>query len=301
MLLPAALSRTWDQDDDWHGDWHDDYYANPPKHLSRRNQQTTQKSPAKLVTKQRHQLDNPSSIPKTQSLSQSTAPRPKIAAEEITINARQAPPSHQPSGPDQESQARFDMQFGPIGSQEHRYVSKHMGGELAELIVDEPPLYYLITTYISYMILIAFGRIRDFFGIRFKSKQYKHIKAADGYTALNSDFDNFYFRRLKTRMNDCFSRPYGLPFSGRIISLTSEHYRITGVPGRYITLIDRKSSDGNKNFQFTGTYTETLNMSSYNYLDFAQSEGPCATPWKKAFCDAERVLRVREQMPVHLT
>jgi serine palmitoyltransferase len=40
--------------------------------------------------------------------------------------------------------------------------------------------------------------------------------------------------------------------------------------------MDRKTDDFNEHFQFTGTYTETLNMSSYNYLGFAQSEGPCA-------------------------
>ena len=60
------------------------------------------------------------------------------------------------------------------------------------------------------------------------------------------------------RINDCFSRP------------------VTGVPGRYITLLDRTSDDHNLHFQFTGTTSETLNMSSYNYLGFAQSEGPCA-------------------------
>ena len=60
------------------------------------------------------------------------------------------------------------------------------------------------------------------------------------------------------RINDCFSRP------------------TTGVPGRFITLLDRKSDDGNNTFKLTGTKTETLNMSSYNYLGFAQSEGPCA-------------------------
>lgn len=75
---------------------------------------------------------------------------------------------------------------------------------------------------------------------------------------MNSDFDNFYVRRLKVRINDCFARP------------------ITGVPGRYITLLDRTSDDFNATFKFTGTTTETLNMSSYNYLGFAQSEGPCA-------------------------
>ena len=82
--------------------------------------------------------------------------------------------------------------------------------------------------------------------------------AYDGYAPLNSDFDSFYTRRLKMRLNDCFSRP------------------IHGVPGRYITLLDRKSDDGNYNFQLLGTKTETLNLSSYNYLGFAQSEGACA-------------------------
>lgn len=65
-------------------------------------------------------------------------------------------------------------------------------------------------------------------------------------------------RRLKIRINDCFARP------------------ITGVPGRYITLLDRTSDDFNATFKLTGTTTETLNMSSYNYLGFAQSDGPCA-------------------------
>ncbi|GJC81001.1 serine palmitoyltransferase 2 [Colletotrichum liriopes] len=60
------------------------------------------------------------------------------------------------------------------------------------------------------------------------------------------------------RIDDCFARP------------------ITGVPGRYITLMDRESRDYNRTYNYTGTHTETLNMSSYNYLGFAQSEGPCA-------------------------
>ncbi len=60
------------------------------------------------------------------------------------------------------------------------------------------------------------------------------------------------------RIDDCFARP------------------TTGVPGRFITLMDRKSDDFNRTYKFTGTFTETLNMSSYNYLGFAQSEGPCA-------------------------
>ena len=124
--------------------------------------------------------------------------------------------------------------------------------------MDEPPYYYLLTTYISYLILIIFGHVRDFFGKRFREENYRHLKPRNGYAALNNDFDNFYVRRLKMRINDCFNRP------------------TTGVPGRMINLLDRTSNDGNYHFQMTGTTTETLNMSSYNYLGFAQSEGPCA-------------------------
>jgi serine palmitoyltransferase len=40
--------------------------------------------------------------------------------------------------------------------------------------------------------------------------------------------------------------------------------------------MDRVSHDYCETFNFTGTYTTTLNLSSYNYLGFAQSSGPCA-------------------------
>ena len=154
--------------------------------------------------------------------------------------------------------ARQHAQFGPLGHSSHRYTSRHDGGDFKEPALDEPPYYYLLTTYISYLILIIFGHVRDFFGKRFREEHYRHLQARNGYAPLNSDFDNFYVRRLKMRINDCFARP------------------VTGVPGRYITLIDRSSDDHNLHFKFTGTTTETLNMSSYNYLGFAQSEGPCA-------------------------
>lgn len=153
---------------------------------------------------------------------------------------------------------RQHAQFGPLGSPHHKYSSRWTGEDFPDPIEDEPPYYYLLTTYISYLILIIFGHVRDFFGKKFHPESFRHIQEHDGYAALNSDFDNFYVRRLKMRINDCFARP------------------VTGVPGRFITLLDRTSDDGNLSFKLTGTTTETLNMSSYNYLGFAQSEGPCA-------------------------
>ncbi|KAJ5937915.1 Pyridoxal phosphate-dependent transferase major region subdomain 2 [Penicillium verhagenii] len=187
----------------------------------------------------------------TISLSTATADNPNMEESPTTL--------FQPPTPEEARRlAKQHAQFGPIGHASHRYSSRHPGGVFPEPVMDEPPYYYLLTTYISYLILIAFGHVRDFFGKRFREENYRHLKARNGYGALNSDFDNFYVRRLKLRINDCFERP------------------VTGVPGRTITLIDRATDDYNHHFYLTGTTTDTLNLSSYNYLGFAQSEGPCA-------------------------
>ncbi|KAF2260169.1 serine palmitoyltransferas-like protein 2 [Lojkania enalia] len=210
-----------------------------------------------LIAQQQALLDSPS----PQQVSTASVSLPTI---NLTTASGEKMPSEpktlfQPPSPEEAKRiARAHAQFGPIGSQSHRYTSQFEGGEFAEPIEDEPPYYFLLTTYISYLILIVFGHVRDFFGKRFRRHHYSHLAERDGYAPLNSDFDNFYTRRLKMRINDCFSRP------------------TTGVPGRFITLLDRKSTDGNNTFKLLGTQTETLNLSSYNYLGFAQSEGPCA-------------------------
>lgn len=149
------------------------------------------------------------------------------------------------------------MQFAPLVDPTHKLPSSATGPPL-EHIEQEPPLFFLLTTYLSYLIFIVLGHIRDFFGKRFAQKRYAHLQEQNGYAPLNSDFDNFYVRRLKTRINDCFNRP------------------TTGVPGRFITLLDRESHDHNLSFRFTGDTTQCLNMSSYNYLGYAESVGACA-------------------------
>ena len=74
--------------------------------------------------------------------------------------------------------ARQHAEFGPLGHASHQYVSQHpKGAEIEIPIEDEPPYYYLLTTYISYLVLIIFGHVRDFFGKRFKVETYKHLKA----------------------------------------------------------------------------------------------------------------------------
>ena len=48
------------------------------------------------------------------------------------------------------------------------------------------------------------------------------------------------------------------------------------MPGRTITLYDRTTDDFNTTFRYPGSRTRTLNVSSYNYLGFAQARGGCA-------------------------
>ncbi|PBK82393.1 PLP-dependent transferase [Armillaria gallica] len=150
-------------------------------------------------------------------------------------------------------------EFGHCANEEYRYVSQHTPGTTVPGHVEQdPPYYILLSTYISYLILICLGHFRDFFGKRFNPSSYRHLMPHAGYAPLNSDFDSFYTRRLKLRMDECFSQP------------------ITGVAGRTIQLLDRYSPDYNHTQIFTGTRTRALNISSYNYLGFAQARGGCA-------------------------
>ncbi|KAJ3062064.1 serine palmitoyltransferase component, partial [Quaeritorhiza haematococci] len=125
-------------------------------------------------------------------------------------------------------------------------------------VIESAPLFTLVTTYLSYFILILYGHVRDFFGMRLRAYRYAHLKKQKGYAPLNSGFDTFYQRRLYCRIRDVFNRP------------------VTNVAGRKITLLERESDDFNKTFRLTGKTREVLNLSSYNYLGFAQNEGPCA-------------------------
>ena len=79
-----------------------------------------------------------------------------------------------------QEEAKKNAQFGRIGDHAHRHVSRHPKGQpVPQPIMDEPPYFYLITTYISYLIFIIFGHVRDFFGKRFKQSQYAHLMEQD--------------------------------------------------------------------------------------------------------------------------
>ncbi|KAJ3783947.1 serine palmitoyltransferase 2 [Lentinula aff. detonsa] len=150
-------------------------------------------------------------------------------------------------------------EFGHCYNEEYRHISQHpLGAPIVRHVDQEPPYYILFSTYISYLILIVLGHMRDFLGKRFHSYSYRHLMPHDGYAPLNSDFDSFYTRRLKQRMDECFLQP------------------VTGVAGRTISLLDRYTPDYNHTQIMLDTRTRALNISSYNYLGFAQARGGCA-------------------------
>lgn len=157
---------------------------------------------------------------------------------------------------DRDEDIKADLEFGKLTSEEYLYVSRHPVGEpLPTPIDDEPPYVIHIATLLSYLILIIIGHIRDFFGKIFKPKDYEDLVEKDGYAPWYDGFENFYVRRLKKRIDDCFARP------------------IHGAPGRFIKCFERERVKNG--YIYSGESIECLNLSSYNYLGFAQSHGVC--------------------------
>lgn len=153
---------------------------------------------------------------------------------------------------------KAEMEFGTLTSHEYLCVAEHDPNEkISKSILDEPPYYIVISTYLNYLIYIIFGHIKDFCGMHFMPQHFSAMIAKNGYPPWYSAFESFYPRRLKKKLDDCFARP------------------IHGVPGRFMYCFNRASPDYNESFYYDGTSKACLNLSSYNYLGFAQSVGKC--------------------------
>jgi serine palmitoyltransferase len=123
----------------------------------------------------------------------------------------------------------------------------------------EIPLLEAIGTYISYSLLIFWGYISDFLRkIGIKNDGDGMDKCSDDFFKLTLEFDGFYTRNIYRRIRDTFNRP------------------VAGVPGALIDILERRSDDYNWTFHNTGKIIKCINLGSYNYLGFAQNEGPCA-------------------------
>jgi len=102
--------------------------------------------------------------------------------------------------------------------------------------------------YINYAILISLGHIKEAL-----SRLFFPVTTKAGYRPLLKDFDDFYTRHLYTRIKDCWQRP------------------ISSRPSSWIDVMEVVSHDFNHTQVINGNTIHCLNLSSYNYLGFADS------------------------------
>ncbi|XP_074657569.1 serine palmitoyltransferase 2-like [Tubulanus polymorphus] len=125
---------------------------------------------------------------------------------------------------------------------------------------EETPLVSAIITYIIYGMLAIFGHFRDFLRRNGYEKNQSATESTKykEFVPLYSSFESFFTRNIYTRIRDCWNRP------------------ICSVPGARLQLLERYTEDYGWTFKYTGKTTEAVNMGSYNYLGFAENDGPCS-------------------------
>ncbi|KAL3873456.1 hypothetical protein ACJMK2_036571 [Sinanodonta woodiana] len=149
---------------------------------------------------------------------------------------------------------------------------------------EETPLHIAIWTYLSYGLLVVFGHIRDFLrdiGIE-KIKSCTEPKLP-GFVPLYQSWESFYTRNLYRRVRDCWNRP------------------ICSVVGAETEVLERKTNDYGWNFELTDRRLKVMNFGSYNYLGFAENEGPCVDAveenikqWGLSSCGSRQELGYQE-------
>jgi serine palmitoyltransferase len=84
-------------------------------------------------------------------------------------------------------------EFGHCSNETYRYTSQHTPGTPVKGHVEQdPPYYILLSTYISYLLLICIGHVRDFVGKRLNRSAYKHLMAHDvscSFSLFSSNVD----------------------------------------------------------------------------------------------------------------
>lgn len=117
-----------------------------------------------------------------------------------------------------------------------------------------------LLVFMQYGILLLFAYLRDFLrkvGLE-KTRNAHELPKMKDFVSLYSDFESLYTRNFYVRIRDCWNRP------------------VASVPGRIIRLLEWTTPDYGWTFNLTGKYRDVLNFGSYNYLGFAQNQGPCA-------------------------
>lgn len=72
------------------------------------------------------------------------------------------------------------VEFGHCADERYRHTSMHPpGAPFTHIQEQDPPYYVLLSTYVSYVVLIIVGHMRDWVGKRFFKDSYKHLMPHD--------------------------------------------------------------------------------------------------------------------------
>jgi len=112
------------------------------------------------------------------------------------------------------------------------------------------PWYHILLLHLSYIVFLVACYIQEIFGS-------KSFVTEPGYPPLFRDWESFWTRHCYKRISDCWNRPVG------------------SVPGQRILVKERVTHDGGETYSYSGTNYDCLNLSSYNYLGFSETNGPC--------------------------
>ena len=128
---------------------------------------------------------------------------------------------------------------------------------------EKTPWYLVVAGYVSYALLFLIGHVREaiwgFGPIGCGEDNPIKEKNREGYVPLFASFEAFFLRNIFRRQSDCFNRP------------------IFSVPGATVDVAQKVSEDYGWTFkEIDESRKKTcINMVSYNYLGYAENEGPC--------------------------
>jgi serine palmitoyltransferase len=112
-------------------------------------------------------------------------------------------PPHAPTSEQQPTTKHSE--FGHCFNEAYRYTSGYKP-DAAHTAQEDPPYYILITTYISYLLMIIYGHSRDFIGKRFFPDAYRHLIPGNVGSSL--------LRRMAFYVSLRVNEVADLPFTG---------------------------------------------------------------------------------------
>ncbi|KAL3986152.1 Serine palmitoyltransferase 2 domain protein [Acanthocheilonema viteae] len=116
-----------------------------------------------------------------------------------------------------------------------------------------------LSVYFCWTVLMIFAFFRELLRNHGIEKNFAAVERPEqkDFVPLFSEFEAIYERNCYMRVRDVFERP------------------ISSVPGATVKLLDRSSEDYNWTYKYAGTETEVINVGSYNYMGFAETDGLC--------------------------